>query len=175
MPPSSIWFTQRKLLMGQISKCVLIGRHKELLVSADVYVSFHSVLFWDVPLRLHITTVKILKVNYLWGALIISGHQVMRYKDVCERGSIVGTIFIDFTVAFTYLHCTPLKVDCYYCSDDTYVLIINGILLNPWFQRSHVPIDIAYKLRRIFGRRFFAARKWREATTGNTSATIAIV
>ena len=59
------------------------------------------------------------------------GHQVMRYKDVCERGSIGGTIFIDFTVAFTYFHCTSLKVDCYYCSDDTYVLIMNGILLNP--------------------------------------------
>ena len=44
--------------MGQISKCVPIGRHKELLVSADVYVSFHSVLFLDVPLRLHITTIK---------------------------------------------------------------------------------------------------------------------
>ena len=170
MPPSSIWFTQRKLLTGQISKCVLIGRHKELLVSADVYVSFHSVLFLDVPLRLHITTIK--------GKLVMSssyGHQVMRYKDGCERGSMGGTIFIDFTVTITYFHCTLLKVDCYYCSDDTYVLIMNGILLNPWFQRSHVPIDIAYKLRRIFGRRFSAARKWREATTGNTSATIAIV
>ena len=85
MPPSSIWFTQRKLLMRQISKCVLIGRHKELLVSADVYVSFHSVLFLDVPLRLHITTIK--------GKLVMSssyGHQVMRYKDGCERGSMGG-------------------------------------------------------------------------------------
>ena len=71
--------------MGQISKCVLVGRHKELLVSADVYVSFHSVLFLDVPLRLHITTIK--------GKLVMSssyGHQVMRYKDGCERGSMGG-------------------------------------------------------------------------------------
>ena len=170
MPPSSIWFTQRKLLMGPISKCVLIGRHKELLVSADVYVSFHSVLFLDVPLRLHITTIK--------GQLVIEQLLWAPSDAVWRRvweGKHGGTIFIDFTVTITYFHCTLLKVDCYYCSDDTYVLIMNGILLNPWFQRSHVPIDIAYKLRRIFGRRFSAARIWREATTGNTSATISIV